>query len=167
MSRPAGVPRSSPSLRLTRSTSRASRSSNSAVSPLAVRPRRSSRQTTTRATLPAATSARRRLKPGRSMVLPVNLSRYQRTGWAVHGLAGELVAVPADGLVGGLGLGPALQVGLLAVGVLGSAGDAGVDGGVLGHGGCLAGWGRLAGAGCDPSRLIRASYHGPDGVEGP
>jgi hypothetical protein len=55
----------------------------------------------------------------------------------VHGLAGELVAIPADGLVVGLGLGPALQVGLLALGVLGAAGDAEVDGGVLGQGGPL------------------------------
>ena len=63
---------------------------------------------------------------------------------AVHGLAGELVAIPADGLVLVLGVGPAPQIGLLALGVLGSAGDAGIDGGVLGHGGPLGAWCRVA-----------------------
>ena len=55
-------------------------------------------------------SASRRFQPGRSIVLPVNLSR-----------------VPFDGRVG-VGFDPAIQVGLLAAGVLLAAADAEVDG---------------------------------------
>jgi hypothetical protein len=75
MGRPAGVERSSPSLRLTRLTFRSLRSSKSAVNPLAVRPSRSRRQQTTREPSPASTSFQSRANPGRSLVLPLNVSR--------------------------------------------------------------------------------------------
>ena len=78
--RPAGVDRSSPSRSEMRLTLRWKRSSNSAVSPLAVRPRRSRRQTVSVETLPAAICRSRRLNPGRSITLPVKLSRYHSIG---------------------------------------------------------------------------------------
>src|SRR5579875_1762437 len=78
---PAGVPRSMPSLSDTKFTFSATSSSNSAVRPLAVQPRRSGRQTTTLLTLPARMSAKRRVMAERSSVVPVKVSVYQRTAW--------------------------------------------------------------------------------------
>ena len=84
MSRPAGVERSRPSRSETRPTLRSCRSWKRAVNPLAVLPSRSSRQQTTVDTFPCRMAASSFRQPGRSIVLPVNLSLYHLTGlsWA-------------------------------------------------------------------------------------
>ena len=77
---PPGVDRSRLSLMLTSPTWHSFRSSKIAVSPFEVRPKRSSRHTTTRATFPISITVRSRFHPGQLMVRPVNLSRYHWTG---------------------------------------------------------------------------------------
>ena len=62
--RPAGVLRSTPSRRLTKLTPRSCSSSNKAVRPLAVRPNRSSRQTTSRESFPERKSCSSLRAPG-------------------------------------------------------------------------------------------------------
>ena len=78
-SRPAGDSRLNPSRRLTRSTFRSRSWSQSSQRPRAVRPSRSSRQTTTRFTSPELRANINFRIPGPSMVLPLNLSLYQIT----------------------------------------------------------------------------------------